>query len=668
MRDAPTNKSKQLVHGEYFPYIDGIRALAVLAVVFYHLWAPLCPGGFVGVDVFFVISGFLITGGILRGLSNGAFTIHDFYHRRIKRILPAYFTMILGVFTIGCAIYYCTPLTHLSDAAVMGTLFMANLYFRKMGGDYFAPDIHGNPLLHLWSLSVEEQFYLFIPLLFILVYRIKKSWMFPIVALLAICSFSGAVHSVIYNGAGDAFYLPHLRAWELLAGSLLAMAPARGRKKSMHSWLAGAGLILVLVSYFMLTSETPFPGLAAVSPVIGTILLIRYGSLGWIGRLLSCWPSVGVGKISYSLYLWHWPVFVFWKYATYDKLYGLDYVGMLSLSLALAYLSWRFVELPVRISGNWAPNKSFAFCTCGISVLVGIGIATVYTRGLANHIHKSANQLIKIRQPFFVEGFIGHNLSRLGSQFGLDTEPFNQLEFSLGGQGDFPLGAEGAPEMFLVGDSHAGMLQIGMDHVLKEKGLAGFVMSRGGKSLYQSKSVENHLVLSFLEKNPTIQKVVLAQYWPVDGSKKDVELTMEYIREFSKEVGSSGRQLYICADIPQRDYSPTDMAAKQMILPWNRVDDVFWVSRLPLDQYHKKSGEFNKRLRSICSKTGAIYVPLYEALRKDDCYIAFDGHADSAVPLYVDTNHLSPEGSLLVAKFMCSYIFREPDPMTVGLH
>lgn len=380
MQNNNLPQSNQGAHGTYYPHIDGIRAFAVLPVMLFHILASLCPGGFAGVDVFFVISGYLITGGILRDLKKGRFTISGFYHRRIRRILPAYFALITGVFTAGCVLYYALPLMGLGDTAIAGTLFSANLFFYAFGGTYFAADLHGNALLHLWSLSVEEQFYLFIPLLCAIIWKFRRRLVAPMLAVLAIISLTSAIYVVAVSGATNSapFYLLHFRAWELLAGSLLAMLPpllrpgATGadRPISRSSALSVLGLLLVIAPYAMLSSATPFPGAAALPSVIGAALLIRFGERGWVGRLLASRPLVAIGKISYSLYLWHWPVTVFWRYVTYGQLYAWDYIGMFVLSLLLGWLSWRFVEQPVRTSPAWTPRRTFAFAGTGISLLV----------------------------------------------------------------------------------------------------------------------------------------------------------------------------------------------------------------------------------------------------------------------------------------------------------
>lgn len=401
--------------GTYFPHIDGIRALAVLPVVFFHILARLCPGGFAGVDVFFVISGYLIVGGILRDLDNGRFTLSGFYYRRIRRIMPAYFVMIAIVFCAGSIIYYSWPLRDLGEASLMGSLFSANLYFWKISGDYFSSGVQTNPLLHLWSLSVEEQFYMVIPLLCMVVWGIRKQLVAPVMASLAVISLIGAILAVRSGSQNNAFYLLHLRGWELLIGALLTMmrplsqdTPRVGDSRKHNLWCL-SGLLLVALPYAMLSSTAPFPGITAIPSVIGTAILIRYGQTGFVHKLLSWGPVVGVGKISYSLYLWHWPVTVFWKYITYDQLYVWDYAGMLAVSLGLAYLSWRYVETPVRVSPIWTKPRTFTYATVSIISLVVMGTACVVNKGWPTILHTRANAnvaFLHMQKPGRLESFL----------------------------------------------------------------------------------------------------------------------------------------------------------------------------------------------------------------------------------------------------------------------
>lgn len=678
-RISNNNYSAQVIHGEYYPHIDGIRALAVLPVVLFHTLAALCPGGFAGVDVFFVISGYLITGGILRDLNKDRFTIQNFYYRRIRRIMPAYFAMIAGVFAAGCAIYYSQPLIYLGDTTIMGTLFSANIYFYIFSGGYFDPNIHGNPLLHLWSLSIEEQFYLFIPLLCAVIWRFRRRLIVPALALLAVLSLSGAIFAVLTGKQNSAFYLLHFRAWELLVGSLLAMLPlvmpspssavtnrsvaVPENAEAGRAMLASLGVLLVGMTYVGISAKTPFPGLAALPPVVGTALLIRYGGSGWVSQLLSCRLFVAIGKISYSLYLWHWPVTVFWKYAVYDQVYMYDYVGMFLLSLLLGYLSWKFVELPVRTSPSWTMRRSFAFAASGMILLVAVGAACIYGKGWPNSLHIEANAMSGNEFPSRVVRMLMGTKVRIGSALGVKVEDPFRLPF--GAHGDFNIGAPGKQqELLLVGDSHAGHLQYGFDSYLREKSRAGYVINRSNTFMFNIQSPETQYVLGELAKRPDVSQVVLASRWmnhsSHDPRQATTGLTWDLqVEEFARLVKSTGKAVFIVTDVPWYGYAPCDIAARMKIIAPRNLEPGWNNFQQSEATYQRMQGEVNRKLERVCNKTGAVFVPLHLALKQGDHYIAFDNKHSPAVPLYKDFDHLSLGGSRRAAQFIGHFLNQE---------
>ena len=227
------------IHGTYFPHIDGLRTFAVLAVVLYHLQEGICPGGYAGVDIFFVISGYLIGGGLIRSLKEGTFSVTSFYLRRIRRIMPAYFCLIAAVLAFGCVVLDCDDLRTLGRTVRSSALFITNTYFSRTTGDYFSPAAEENPLLNLWSLSVEEQFYLMIPLTLWLLWKFREKAVKPVLWGALGLSFFAAVCHMGHLEHNKAFYLLYCRAWELLAGCLLALAPAAGPGRRMA---AGGGM------------------------------------------------------------------------------------------------------------------------------------------------------------------------------------------------------------------------------------------------------------------------------------------------------------------------------------------------------------------------------------------------------------------------------------------
>ena len=673
-RLSPDTYAARVIHGEYHPHLDGIRAFAVLPVVAFHILALLCPGGFAGVDVFFVISGYLITGGILRDLREGCFTVRAFYHRRIRRILPAYFALIAIVLMVGCALYYSRPLVHLSNTVMAATLFSANIYYSHINGAYFAPDIHDYPLLHLWSLSVEEQFYLGIPLLCAVLWRWRRALVAPVLAALAAGSLAASVWALRSGSPNAAFYLLHCRAWELLAGALLARACLKdaaggagavaGRRLSATwaSALASCGLLLVLAPYVWLSSQSAFPGLAALPSVAGTVLLIRFGNAGWVSRVLTWRPFVLTGKISYSLYLWHWPVIVFWKYAVYNQLIAADYVGMFLVSLALAALSWRFIELPVRASPAWTPRRTFLFEACGIVLLVGIGAACTASLGWPRVLHARANRLAKNELPsLFVQRLVDMGI-RAGAIVGLQlANPFRDC-FALSGA----LGVVGRPvEVLLVGDSHAWNLQYGLAMVLKEHNRAGYSLSHPNTFLYDVDDPAGKAVLDEVARRPAARQVILAAHW-VDYAASQPQAWSRKLETFASRLAAMNRTVLITSDIPVFPYSPSDIAARMAIIPPRRVEPDWVEHAQPAAEYERTQGGINRTLAEICVRTGAKFVPLHTALRQGDRYPAFARDSNGPVPLYGDSNHLTHAGSMQAARFLAAYLKLETTPPPGG--
>lgn len=674
---SPDNYSDRVIHREYYPHIDGIRALAVIPVVLFHILASFCPGGFVGVDVFFVISGYLITGGIIKDLNNDCFSVSNFYYRRIRRILPAYFTLIAGVFIIGCGLYYAQPLIYLAYTAVTGTLFSANLYFYFCSGGYFDASIHRNPLLHLWSLSVEEQFYLFIPLLCVILWKIKRKWVFPIFLGIALLSLIGGSYAVLNNLQKGAFYLLHFRAWELLVGALLAMVPPltcfqndehSSKTSKIHAVLATSGLIIVLAAYVAISEKTPFPGLAALPPVIGTALLIRYGKSGWVARLLSCSPAIGIGKISYSLYLWHWPVIVFWKYLTYGQLNVFDYVGMFLLSILAAWSSWRFVEIPVRISSAWTMRRSFMAAGTGIILLVILFSTCVHYRGWPTTLHPDANEWAGTpRLPISL--LQTHSVKRLllridhltgADYFSKIIKDEEALTLSFGGDGSSYIGAQGQPQILLIGDSHAGALRYGMDVCLRKNNLSGYSISCSAKDMFDMQLPETQAVLKKIDEMPYITSVILVQRWLLHdwSNSTKVGLLLSQLEKFNNHLKTKGKTLFILTDVPNFNYTLNDIAARLQIVRARKMIPEWETFRQSEEAYAaRQDGPINMRLQEMCKQIKAVLVPLHLSLKEGDGFLFFSKPNNKIVPLYRDADHLSQAGSLRAAQFIMPYIF-----------
>lgn len=339
--------------------IDGLRALAVLSVVIFHLNPSWLPGGYLGVDIFFVISGYLITSIIYRDISADNFSFADFYVRRIKRILPVFFVAL----AVGIGLAYSTFLY--DDAFLVGhhakyaIAFASNVFSARSGGGYFDPASEEKVFLHIWSLSVEEQFYFVFPILLIFLLKFECARKYTVSILLSIAGLILLSAFVPYGNIGlgrlDVYYLPHLRFIEMLVGSLLAIALARGIRLRLSPYLSLCAIVVLVALFFIAGSDTfkppYFPGVFALLPCVATaVILYPWEQPTWVSRFLSLEPVVWVGKISYSLYLWHWIVLAYIRYMgdTIEPLTPFMCIFAVLCMFALSIASYYFVEQPTR--------------------------------------------------------------------------------------------------------------------------------------------------------------------------------------------------------------------------------------------------------------------------------------------------------------------------------
>lgn len=364
---------------QYRPAIDGLRAVAVLSVFIFHLKHQWLPGGFVGVDVFFVISGYLITSILLREYERKSFSLGKFYQRRIARLFPALFVLALFTLIGASFIYSAQDLASAGASLTAVTLSVANLKFMSQG-NYFTISPDAQPFLHCWSLSVEEQFYMLFPLALLFLYL--KANKYKTLILVILCGSSLAACILLTRTKPQlAFYLLPTRAWELLAGSILANISERGvaSHRRLWGWLSAAGLALVFASLFVMNERSPFPGYLAILPVLGTVCFIGpyRTSSGLAERLLSWRPMVVIGQMSYSLYLWHWPIFSFVDYRFYLASPLFRLVLKVVLSVTAATLCFSLIENRGRVFFNDPRRRpmAFAFLGCALVVFVPLGIA-----------------------------------------------------------------------------------------------------------------------------------------------------------------------------------------------------------------------------------------------------------------------------------------------------
>ena len=380
---------------EYRPAIDGLRAIAVLSVFIFHLNHNWLAGGFVGVDVFFVISGYLITTIIFKECQNDCFSLMRFYQRRIARIFPAFLVVGLATLAGACFIYSPQDLASAGVNLAAAALSVANVKFMSQG-NYFEISPGAQPFLHCWSISVEEQFYVFFPLLLLLLFKYARKHLVMVLGFLCAGSFLASVAMTQVKPVW-AFYLLPTRAWELLAGCLLAVTTNHAKPAPEALWpklLSIFSLGLIALSFLMVHQGSHFPGFWALLPVVGTVGLLLPATRGAISeRFLATAPLVAVGRISYSLYLWHWPVFSLVDYQMYLASEPFRFALKIGLSFLAAVLSFCFIENPARLYLNRRQNLSLAYSSMlsALAVCVALGVAV----RKANYVNAEASTVAK---------------------------------------------------------------------------------------------------------------------------------------------------------------------------------------------------------------------------------------------------------------------------------
>jgi len=604
--------------------IDGLRAMAILPVVAYHL--DLLSGGLIGVDVFFVISGYLITSLLSADLDAGRYSIWRFYERRARRIFPALFAMMIATSIAILMVALPAEIETYHESLAAAVLFASNIYF-YFTQDYFAGPALSHPLLHTWSLAVEEQFYIVFPLLLWFLRRNAGRAERWVLAVLLVASFAWSC-VLVQREPSAAFYLPLSRAWELLLGALLAVGripPFRG------AWMPEAssaiGFAAIVASAALLDSDTPFPGIAAVPACLGAALIIHSGAgrLTMVGRLLSLWPVRLVGLISYSWYLWHWALISLTSY-----LYGVDMespfvrIALFIGSAAIAWLSWRYIEAPFR--GHADPRKTakifFASAVAMVALLVlavslpSIGavrwnVTPEVSRVLAL-LNYDLQRPLRVGQCFMPpdKGLLDFDQAAC-----LNIEP-------------------GKKNYLLIGDSHAAHLWAGLEKYDPSINVLQATSSRclptlQGKGGDRCRELRDFIFTKFLPAHH-LDGIILNGRWTRRSIPLAIE-TAQALKPYADRIVIYGPIVEYKRPLP-RTLALSMLRDAPEIVDQDRETD---------------PAEIDHQLSKAAAEAGVAYFSVYDAICPDSKCILFDA---DGLPLQFDYGHLTVSGAELVAR------------------
>ena len=639
--------------------IDGLRTVAVLPVVFYHLGIPGFPGGYVGVDVFFVISGYLITSLIGEEVKEHRFSIIRFYERRVRRIFPALIVVLIFSAILATRSMFPEMLAKFG-ASVFATVFFASniLFWRESG--YFDLTATEKPLLHTWSLAVEEQFYIFFPLILYAVHRWAKSRWIPWIGGIAALSFALSVYGV-YKWPTATFYLAPTRAWELMIGALLALdvvPPAFSRW--LREALALFGVVLIACAVFFFSDTTTFPGPGAVAPCFGAALVIYAGRSGSTatGAALSSWPMVRVGLASYSLYLWHWPLIVFAKGFLLHPLTTSDRAVLLVASYLAAEVSLRFVEKPFRRrDGVLRRYPLFAAAAAVMGCLAGFGLLGHLSHGWPSRLPKAVAEVASYQ----------------------DSHDPRQAQCLASKRHPIPIkdaciyGADVAPTYALWGDSHSIAIIPALARMAKANGQAIKMIGFGGcpSVIGVNRRDEpvcmkhNEQAFNYLRASEEIHTVILVSRYVANLYGRDYasepdqrrvplmtgpsghimtpeQATSLLARQLPITVQSllgAGKSVVLIYPIPDPAFNvPTTLAH----LAWNGVD--LDTVTMPAESYNDWQHDVLAILDGIGPSDRLMRVyPSRTLCDTNRCLVYRDGK-----PLYRDFTHLSLAGADLI--------------------
>ena len=638
-----------VVHAKYRPDIDGLRAIAVISVVIFHAFPNLIPGGFIGVDIFFVISGYLISTIIMGSLEKGSFSLLDFYDRRIRRIFPALIVVMISSLAFGYWILIATEYSQLSKHVAGGGTYIANFIFWRESG-YFDSSGETKPMLHLWSLAIEEQFYIFWPLLLALVW--KRKWSFlKITLLIATISFAANIALASIRPTA-AFFLPPSRFWELMVGGTLAYILLHRpnlvvKQKNLQSLL---GLSFIVVGLTFITSKSLFPGWWALLPTIGAFLIISAGKDAWFNKhILSSKAAVGVGLISYPLYLWHWPLFSFLRISTEANPGVLLLVAAIAASIIMACLTYYFIEKRIRFANNRYTSPVLLLL---MVTTISYAVFVMRQEGLPER--KAAIKLDYLTGTDIFEASRNNN-SSCKDLLGINPLPEEVC-----------LASSNIPQILIMGDSHAMALHSSI--YSKDFSYNAVMVAAHSCPLYPNIEITQNVkkswghycskiakeALKVAEETKSITTVLISNNYA--GAESDVgfdfhsngkaispeEAFIKGNDYVIKRLMASGKKVVFVIDVPRLKLAPTECLQR--------------FSGIKPNECRYTENEHMKLREHYLSLVAKIKVDNPDLITYDPTNLfCHDGFCHIKVGenyLYNDVNHLSVTGSKLVFEHM----------------
>lgn len=627
-------------HPAYRADIDGLRAVAVLSVVLFHAFPSALRGGFTGVDIFFVISGYLITSILARSLDQGSFTFRDFYARRVRRIFPALAVVMAACLAFGYVALFPDEFRQLGKHVMGGAGFAANLVLLGEVG-YFDTAAETKPLLHLWSLGIEEQFYILWPVILLAAHRLRWNLWWTSVAI-GVLSFVANI-ALIRQFPSLTFYVPGTRAWELLAGAALAcmtIDPASRLHRlgqRQREGIAVAGLMLVLAGAALIAKTRLFPGWLAVVPVAGAVLLIAAGPSTAINRwVLGNRLMVWIGLVSYPLYLWHWPLLSYLQIIEGKTPAPGQRAIAVGVALVLAVLTYWLVEKPFRHGARFARTKVTLLCLA-VALSAYAGYYAYKREGLPKRPAITENKSDNT-QLVLVEDVA--NATACKKKYGFDSlyEYCQQADITR------------APTVALIGDSHGYHVIAGLNKHYGAQGenFAYFGTRHPywglppGEDPYQQATQK---MLDLVLATPEIRTVVISTHVRLHRQNPDGVKMVEAARETLRVYLNAGKQVVILADVPLLDFQPRDCIRRAGIASSATRQPC----AIPREMHEKAVAEDHAILAELVKEFPQVTLidPARALCDEQFCYAKRDG-----VMLYRDNNHLSYLGDLHVGRYV----------------